>query len=146
MPTQLPEWCDHTDAATASDLYVRNSHGYLTDLVPATGVIKGTFSGAKDLLAVGRSRIFATCKGGAAVCAYSRSSRALVWTVSTTLAYPLAALAGTILYLDNGIVLRSDTGARLRTLWTGNATAIVVGDGRVAVTTRLRILDIFSLS
>ncbi len=132
-----------TDASTGRDVYVRNSHAIMTDLVPQTGAIRGVVTGATGLLAVGKSRIFTTCSVG--VCSYSRASRALVWSVKVQLARPLAALAGTVLYLDNGTVVRSDTGALLRSLWTGAATSIVVGEGHVVVVKTLRILDVYGL-
>jgi outer membrane protein assembly factor BamB len=126
----------------ARHLYAENPAGAIADLAPATGVTRGTLSGAGRTLAVDAGRVYATCASGAKVCAYTRGNRTLVW--STDGAGPVA-VAGHVVYLADGDALRATDGTLLATLWTGDARFLLVGDGRIAAVTDPRILDLYGL-
>ncbi|MDQ6850202.1 MAG: PQQ-like beta-propeller repeat protein [Actinomycetota bacterium] len=133
-----------TDAANARDLYATNSSGTVTDIVAQTGTVRGTLSGAKDVLAVGPWRVFTTCNSGGSVCAYWRSTRVRTWRVDTRLSQPMAATAGGVLLLGNGSALGARSGARLATLWSGSASAIIVAGGGIGVVKAPGLLDLYS--
>jgi hypothetical protein len=44
-----------------------------------------------------------------------------------------------------GTALNAATGTVIKKVWSGQATALAVGDGRIAVNTDSRILDLFGL-
>lgn len=62
---------------------------------------------------------------------------------------PIAAEADGVLYLGTGQALNAATGRVIKTLWSSSnsttATALAVGDGRIAVVTEPRILDLYGL-
>ena len=68
------------------------------------------------------------------------------WQDTNLAASPtLAAEADGVLYLGFGTALNAATGTVIKKVWSGQATALAVGDGRIAVTTDPRILDLFGL-
>ena len=62
---------------------------------------------------------------------------------------PLVAEAAGVLYLDSGFALNAGTGQYITTIWqspsNSPATALAVGDGRIAVVSEPRILDLYGL-
>lgn len=126
-------------------LLVADSAGAVHDLIPRTGATRHVLTGADDVLAVGPRRAFTTCASGSDVCGYNLTSGARQWRKPAFLPEPLGALAAGVLYLDDGSALRSDTGAPLTTVWSGAASNLVIGDGRLAVVTEPRVLDLYGL-
>jgi hypothetical protein len=57
----------------------------------------------------------------------------------------MAAEADGVLYLDQGVALNSSTGKTIAALWSGGATGLAIGDGRIAVVTDPRVIDLFGL-
>src|SRR5215470_13957661 len=137
--------------ATGKHLYATSPTGTVDSLNPLTGKTEYSLSQAVTVLAVDLSRVYATCgSGGKFVCAYNINTGEREWQ-NTTLAATtaLAAEADGVLYLDFGAALNAATGKVIKTLWTKfhgkSATAIAVGQGRIAVVTNPRVLDLFGL-
>jgi len=137
--------------ATGKHLYATSPTGTVDSLNPLTGKVKYSLNQAVTVLAVDQSRVYATCgSGGKSVCAYNISTGAQEWQ-NTTLASTtaLAAEADGVLYLDFGAALNASTGKVIKTIWTKfrgkSASAIAVGDGRIAVVTNPHILDLYGL-
>jgi PQQ-like domain len=139
------------DAGTSAgkSLVATNPSGTVVDLNPLTGATRFPLSGASHVLAIDTARIYATC--GIGVCAYSSTTGGLLWNTSFSETF-LGAEAGGVLYLDTGAVLNATTGKTITTLWpntTGDparrVTALVVGDGRVAVSSDPRVIDLYGL-
>jgi len=125
-------------------LYVTNPAGAVVGLNPATGTTQYTLSAATTVLAVDNAKAYADC-GSLGVCAYSTATGTRLWSAQPGLAPGLAAEAGGVLYLDQGLALNSSTGQAITSLWNGTATALVIGDGRIASVTDPRVLDLFGL-
>src|SRR5215470_15774519 len=137
--------------ATGKHLYATSPTGTVDSLNPLTGNVEYSLKGAFTVLAVDLSRVYATCGlGGEFVCAYNITTGAREWQ-DTTLASKtaLAAVADGVLYLDFGAALNAATGKVITTLWTKfhgkSATAIAVGQGRIAVVTNPHALDLYGL-
>src|SRR5215469_730615 len=138
--------------ATGKHLYATSPTGTVDSLNPLTGKTEYSLSQAVTVLAVDLSRVYATCgSGGKFVCAYNINTGAREWQ-DTTLGSKtaLAAEADGVLYLDFGAALNASTGKVIKTLWTKfngttAATAIAVGQGRIAVVTNPRVLDLYGL-
>jgi hypothetical protein len=81
------------------------------------------------------------------VCAYNTTSGRQRWHSQPGVAPATAAEAGGVLYLDQGAALSTGTGQSVATLWTRDLTArsLVVGDGRIAVITDPRVIDLYGL-
>ncbi len=133
-------------------LYVTKPSGTVADLNPQTGKVEYSLSQAVNVLAVDSSRVYATCGSkGKYVCAYNTGTGALEWQnkqLALLNATPaLAAEADGVLYLDSGDALNAATGKVIKTLASYNslATALAVGDGRIAVVSDPRVLDLFGL-
>jgi outer membrane protein assembly factor BamB len=127
-------------------LYVTNPSGAAVDLNPLTGQVRYSLNGAGTVLAVDTSRVYATC-GSNGLCAYNISTGALEWR-NTQLSASLAAEADGVLYLQSGAVLNAATGHTITTRlgkYILGASAIAVGDGRIAVVTVHQVLDLFGL-
>jgi hypothetical protein len=134
-----------TDAASGRHVYATNPAGIVVDLNPRTGQTSYVLPGAAQVLAVGPARVYATC-GSLGVCGYATATGHLLWHASPGFVPALAAEAGGVLYLDQGLALNVANGRTLATLWTGlTATSLVVGDGRIAVVTDPRVLDLYGL-
>jgi hypothetical protein len=133
--------------STGSHLYATDPTGTVEDLNPLTGQTEYSLSQAVTVLAVDLSRVYATCGStGQYVCAYNIGTGALEWQDTNLAASPaLAAEADGVLYLDFGTALNAATGTVIKKVWSGQATALAVGDGRIAVNTDSRILDLFGL-
>jgi len=138
--------------ATGKHLYATSPTGTVDSLNPLTGTVEYSLKQAVTVLAVDVTRVYATCgSSGGLVCAYNVSTGALEWQDTTLSAKPaLAAEADSVLYLDFGAALNAATGKVIKTLWTQSqgtppATAIAVGEGRIAVVTTPRILDLYGL-
>lgn len=134
-------------------LYARNPKGTVVDLDPATGHVGYSLSDAKKVLAVDTSRVYATCGASHGdVCAYSIATGALLWRRTAPYYDPpaRAAEADGVLYLDSGAALNASTGKVITTIWQGEfkggrATELAVGNGRIAVSTDPRTLDLYGL-
>jgi outer membrane protein assembly factor BamB len=134
------------DLSTAAGTNVFASvDGAISDLNPATGATKYTLPDATSVLAVSASEVFTDCTTGG-VCAYNLSDGTELWSVSDTSA--LAAEAGGVLYLADGLAVNASTGAQLRTIWTSSSpapAALAVGEGRIAVANGAKTLEIYGL-
>jgi hypothetical protein len=133
-------------------LYVTNPSGAVVDLNPLTGKTQHTLSQAVKVLAVDASRAYASCGSqGADVCAYTTATGKLAWQATSPGGGPaLAAEADGVLYTDAGAALNAATGKVITHVWQPLSfnvlpTAIAVGDGRIAVASDPRVLDIFGL-
>lgn len=132
--------------ATGSHLYAADPSGAVVGLNPATGTTQYTLTGATTVLAVDASQAYAAC-GSQDVCAYRTATGNLKWDaqLGTGSAPALAAEAGDVLYLDQGFALNTGTGQTITTLWDGTATALAIGNGRIAAVTDPRVLDLYGL-
>jgi hypothetical protein len=82
-------------------------------------------------------------------CAYSIASGSRQWNEQPGSATDLAASAGGVLYLDQGLALNTGTGATMATLRAGSqASALAVGNGRITVVTAPagQVLKLYGLS
>jgi hypothetical protein len=131
-----------SDASTARHLYAKfPTGGAIADINPATGATRFTLSGATGVLAVGPVRVFASCSTG--ICAYSTATGARSWTAPGS---GPVALANGVLYTGDGRALNATTGAQLATLFGGQASQLVLGDGRLAAVNDSRIVDLYGLA
>jgi hypothetical protein len=97
------------------------------------------------VLAVDNLRAYALC-ATFDVCAYNLTSGKQVWQAGPGLSTDMAAEAGGVLYLDNGAALNTGTGKTITTVWAGlQPTDLAVGDGRIAVVSDPRVVDLFGL-
>lgn len=133
-----------SDTTAARHLFVTNPQGTVVALNPLTGKVQYSLAGATGVLAVDATRAYANC-GGLGVCAYAATSGKRSWHVQPGFVPASAAEAGGVLYLDQGIALNAGTGQTLATVWAGTASSFAVGDGRIAVVTDPRVLDLFGL-
>lgn len=135
-----------TDSTAGRHVFVTSPGGSVVSLNPRTGRIQYALAGASDLLAVDSSQAYASC-GANGVCAYDGATGSLRWQVSTPVSPSLAAEAGGVLYVDQGMALDTGTGQLLAVLWQAvTATSLVIGDGRIAAVTDPRVLDLYGLS
>jgi hypothetical protein len=127
-------------------LYATNPSGTVVSLDPLTGTTQYSLVGAARVLAVDTTRVYATC-GSLGVCAYSTTTGARLWSTQPGFIPALAAEAGGVLYLDQGNALNAATGKTITVLWNAidPASALAVGDGRIAVITDPRVLDLYGL-
>jgi outer membrane protein assembly factor BamB len=134
-----------TDATGGTHhLYAVNGSGAVSDLRPVTGATRVTLAGSGAVLAVDATNAYATCAGS--VCAYSEATGARAWTSSAPHSGGLAAEANGVLYLSDGSAVSTGSGATITSLWdTDSATALVVGDGRIAAVNDPRVLDLYGL-
>jgi hypothetical protein len=137
--------------STGQYLYVTDPSGTVEALNPHTAQVQYSLNGATNVLAVDTSRVYAAC-GGTRVCAYNLSTGALEWRsgfLNTNTPPTLAAEADGVLYVDEGSALNAMTGKVISTLWGSpgevnpTATALAVGDGRIAVVTDPRVIDLY---
>jgi hypothetical protein len=142
--------------SAGTHLYATDPSGTVVDLNPQTGKQQYPLSGAVNVLAVDTSRAYATCgSGGQSVCGYDVSTGALDWQDAPNGDPPgLAAEADGVLYLDDGLALNAATGLVIKRLWapvcftactSDLPTALAVGDGRIAVVSDPRVLDLFGV-
>jgi outer membrane protein assembly factor BamB len=125
-------------------LYATNPSGTVVSLDPLTGKTQYSLAQAVSVLAVDTARAYATC-GGLGVCAYSTATGAQQWSINPGFTPVLGAEAGGVLYLDQGTALSAATGKTVAELGGGPASALAVGDGRIAVVTDPRVLDLYGL-
>jgi hypothetical protein len=128
-------------------LYATNPSGTTVALNPLTGQVQYSL-GTVGVLAVDSSRLYANCASG--ICAYDINTGVLDWQ-----GYPggasIAAEADGVLYLNSGAALNAATGKVITTIWGGMeiaaeaSAAIAVGDGRIAVVSDPRVLDLYGL-
>jgi hypothetical protein len=135
-----------TDATGGTHhLYAVNGSGAVSDLRPVSGATHFTLAGSGDVLAVDATNAYATC--GGSICAYSEATGAKTWTSSAPHSGGLAAEANGVLYLSDGSAVSTASGATITSLWdTDSASALVVGDGRIAVVNDPRVLDLYGLA
>ncbi len=135
---------DHR-GGTGGHLFASNPAGAVVGLNPATGQTLYTLAGATSVLAVDGTRAYGGC-GALGVCAYSTATGARVWNAQPGTVTPvIAAEAGGVLYLDQGVALNSGTGKTIEALWSGGASGLAIGDGRIAVVNDPRVIDLFGL-
>lgn len=126
-------------------LYATSPGGTVVALDPLTGKTRYSLAGAGNVLAVDSSRVYADC-GSLGVCAYSTASGSKQWSAQPGYTASLAAEAGGVLYLDNGVALNAATGKTIVSLPSGPAArALVIGDGRIAMVTDPRVIDLYGL-
>jgi len=134
-----------TDAASGRHVYATNPAGIVAGLNPRTGTTSYALPGAAQVLAAGPVRVYATC-GSLGVCGYAAATGRRLWHASPGFVPAMAAEAGGVLYLDQGPALNIANGRTLATLWADvTATSLAVGDGRIAVVTDPRVLDLYGL-
>ncbi len=134
-----------TDATAGRHVFAANPRGAVVSLDPLTGKTQYTLAGATSVLAVDNLRVYAVC-ATFDVCAYNLTSGKLRWQAEPGFSTALAAEAGGVLYLDNGAALNSGTGKTITTVWaSAQPTYLVVGDGRIAVISDPRVVDLFGL-
>jgi outer membrane protein assembly factor BamB len=146
-------WTLQRGASNAKQLFATNPTGTVVALNPLTGQDEYSLNGAIDVLAVDNSRAYATCGSqGEYVCAYDVSTGTLEWQDTQLIPLfdfaTLAAEAGGVLYLNTGAALNAATGNLIKALpFDSNslATALAVGDGRIAAVSDPRVLDLFGL-
>jgi outer membrane protein assembly factor BamB len=134
------------DATEGARVYATNPNGHIVALSAQTGQRLYRLHGAKDVLAVDGSQLYASCGSSSpSVCAYDTTTGAVTWTATAQPA-TLASVGGGVIYLSDGSALSTKTGAVLTTLWSGEtATSLAVGDGRLAVTKTRRGVDLYGL-
>ncbi|HEV2374389.1 MAG TPA: PQQ-binding-like beta-propeller repeat protein [Streptosporangiaceae bacterium] len=147
--SQPGNWTLQRGNSSVNQLFATDPAGAVVALNPLTGKVEYTLSKAVNVLAVDTSRVYATC-GSQSVCAYNVKTGAPEWTDASLTATPaLAAEADGVLYLNSGLVLNAATGQAITTLHSPNfnapATALAVGDGRIAVVSNPSKLDLLGL-
>jgi hypothetical protein len=147
----LPDnWTFQRGNSSDNIVFATDSADAVVALNSLTGQTKYTLSQAVNVLAVDTTRAYATCGStGQYVCGYNVSSGALEWQTTKAYGTVLAAEADGVLYLDSGVTLNAATGQVIKTLYGGYynspATALAVGDGRIAVVSDPRVLDLYGL-
>jgi len=141
-----------SDSTTGRHVFVVNPSGTVVGLDPLTGKTQYSLTGAANLLAVDGSQAYAACGGGSnlQVCAYDSGTGSLNWQAQPEIfdQPTLAAEAGGVLYLAEGVALDTTTGKTLTTLWgpfNSPSTSLAVGDGRVAAVLNPRVVDLYGL-
>jgi PQQ-like domain len=138
-----------SDATSGAHVYILRS-GVVDDVNPVTGQTRFTLPGATSVLAVDRTRVYASCPAG--VCAYAVATGAQVWATSpenNPMDIRTASEANGVLYLGNGDVLNASNGAFITELFQGGSsgsTPTFVAGGRVGVMKDDRILDLYGLA
>lgn len=132
--------------AAGRHLFAINPSGAVVSLNPLTGTTQFSLANAADVLAVDATRAYGNC-GSLGVCAYSTATGARLWSAHPGYIPTLAAEADGVLYLDQGNALNAATGKSITVLWNAinPASALAVGDSRIAVVTDPRVLDLFGL-
>jgi hypothetical protein len=142
-----------TDTTAGLHLFASGPDG-VHDVNPSTGVLGPVLASNRNMLAVGPQRYFTSCGGGggSSVCSYSLSTHALQWQRSIdddNSLINIAAVAHGILVLGNGHILNANTGAIITELWNTDfnmpTSSLAIGDGRVAIATDYRVLDLYGL-
>ena len=140
-----------SDTAAGHHVFAINPSGTVVSLAPLTGKTQFPLAGAASVLAVDGSQAYGACGSlNNDVCAYNTGTGRLRWQAKSFEATEpvLAAEAGGVLYVDQGAALDTATGQVLTTLWGGGpppASALAVGDGRVAAVTGPRVVDLYGL-
>jgi outer membrane protein assembly factor BamB len=153
--TQTGDWTiqrGDLGSAAGTHLYVTNPTGAVVDLNPQTGAVRYTLSKAHDVLAVDRSRVYATCDSqGEFVCGYNIGTGVQEWrnTQPMVIGTTIAAEADGVLYTGAGSALNAATGKIIAQAWNvfnyPSVTAMAVGDGLIAVAGDPRVLDLYGL-
>ena len=138
--------------SAGTHLYLTNASGTVVDVNPQNGQAQYSLSGAANVVAVDASRVYASC-GSQAVCAYNIGTGALEWQKDGLgFAPAVPAEADGVLYMDDGKALNAATGQVIGQVWQEidvyyyqTASAIAIGDGRIAVVANPRVLDLFGL-
>jgi hypothetical protein len=146
LPGQWTGQMGDLSGPTGKHLYATSPAGTVQNVDPQTGKLGYVLNQAVTVVAVDLSRVYATCgTQGQNLCAYNISTGALEWQDNGSAA--LAAEADGVLYLDSGAALNAATGKLIKFVWssTSAASAIAVGNGRIAVVTDPRVLDLYGL-
>ena len=131
---------DSDGATTGHHVFALDSSGVVNDINPKTGATRYTLAGATTVLA-DDTRIYASCTSG--LCAFDTATGAPEWTNDNE-APAVAADADGVLYLNDGDALVGSTGSLIRQVFPGGG-AFAVGDGRIAVISDCRIIDLYGL-
>jgi len=140
-----------SDTTAGRHVFAIDPTGTAVSLDPLTGKTQYSLAGAASVLAVDASQAYGACGTNSVdVCAYDSTTGSQRWQVEPfNSPFPtLAAEAGGVLYLDKGDALDTATGKELTALGGGfptPATALAVGDGRVAAVTDPRVIDLYGL-
>jgi outer membrane protein assembly factor BamB len=147
LPGNWIIWRGDLSGTAGKHLFATDPAGTVVGLNPLTGQEQYSLSQAVNVLAVDNSSVYATCGSqGQDLCGYSTGTGALEWQDTQLTGTPaLAAEADGILYLDYGSALNTTTGKRITRIWTSPSTALAIGDGRIAVVSDPRVLDLFGL-
>jgi outer membrane protein assembly factor BamB len=129
---------DNDGAATGHHIFALNG-GVVNDINPKNGATRYTLTDATTVLA-DDTRIYASCTNG--LCAFDTATGTHEWTVGNQAR--VAAEADGVLYLDNGEALMGSTGAFIKQAFPGSSE-FAVGDGRIAVISDHRIIDLYGL-
>jgi outer membrane protein assembly factor BamB len=138
-------------SSLGTHLFATAPSGIVEALNPQTGQEEYSLNKAVSVLAVDTARVYATCGSkGEYVCGYNVSSGALEWqNRRLDNSATLAAEADGVLYLDFGQAVNAATGKVITQIWdsfdNSPTTALAVGDGRIAVVSDPRVLDLFGL-
>ena len=140
-----------TDASTGRHVYTTDPSGTVVSLNPLSGKTQYQLAWTTRVLVVATARVFADC-GALGVCAYSITSGSREWNAQPGSATDLAASAGGVLYLDQGLALNTGTGKTIATLWAADSpvAALAVGNGRIAAATgpftpNGQVLDLYGM-
>jgi outer membrane protein assembly factor BamB len=133
-----------TGTPAGRHVFATSPGGSVVSLDPLTGHTQYTLTGASTVFAVDASQAYASC--GTHICAYDSATGSLRWQTQPSIITALGAEAGGVLYADDGFALNAATGQTIvENLWLGTATSLVIGDGRIAVVTDPRIIDLYGL-
>jgi outer membrane protein assembly factor BamB len=133
-------------APGGAHLYAVSPAGQVADLNPRNGSTQRVLASATSVLAVDHARAYASC-GSGRICAYRTADGTLAWSLAdgSGLAAEAGGAAG-VLYLSDGQAVSAATGQLLRRIFTGSATELAVGQGRIAVSLSATKLSLYGLA
>ena len=135
---------DNDGATTGHHIYAATESGVVNDINPKNGATRFVLSGAGYVIADDAKHVYAMCHR-TSVCAYDTATGAPQWTRTNIGVQYSAAAANGLFYSVHGQVVDSATGRTVRT-FPYKASALVVGDGRIAVVgTYNRYLSLYGL-
>lgn len=132
-------------APGGAHLYAVSPAGQVADLNPQNGSTQRVLASATSVLAVDHARAYAIC-GSGHICAYRTADGTLLWGLAdgSGLAAEAGGAAG-VLYLSDGKAVSAATGQLLRQIFTGSASELAVGQGRIAASLSATKLSLYGL-